>query len=148
MRLLHSPSIDFIEGHVLLHSPLFERGYHVDVIHLSLACFLKGPGWPSSERTPCNRLYLPNYILWRLVWTIVTPGGGFTLILVALPPPPRSYCTPPSLHISVISLFVSILLSAPLSPDNLLYNGHDPYENGNTCSYRGCWVTSTMVLAI
>ena len=147
MRLLHSPGIDFIEGHVLLHPPLFKQGYHVDAIHLSLACFLKGLRLPSSERTPYNRLYLPNYILWRLAWTIVTPGKRIHADSCC-PPPPGSYCIPPSLHISIISLFVSILLSAPLSPDNLLCNGHHPCENGNTCSYRGCWVTSAMVLAI
>ena len=42
MRLLHSPGVRFIEGHVLVHPFLLERRYHVDVIHLSLACFLEG----------------------------------------------------------------------------------------------------------
>ena len=41
--LFHSFGICFIEGHVLVRPPLFERGYHVDIIHLSLACFLEGP---------------------------------------------------------------------------------------------------------
>ena len=40
--LLHSSGICFIEGHVLVRLPLFERGYHVDAIHLSLVCFLEG----------------------------------------------------------------------------------------------------------
>ena len=85
MRLLHSPGIGFIEGHVLLRLPLFEREYHVDAIHLSLACFLKGLEWPSSERTLYNRLYLLDYTLWRQAWTIVPAGRGFALILVAPP---------------------------------------------------------------
>ena len=40
--LLHSSSICFTEGHVLVCPPLLKRGYHVDVVHLSLACFLEG----------------------------------------------------------------------------------------------------------
>ena len=64
------------------------------------------------------------------------------------PPSPRTYYTPPSLHISAIFPFVSILLSAHLSPDNLPCNGYDPCGNGNTYSYRGCWVTNAMVSAI
>ena len=42
MRLLHSTSIFFVERHVLVCPSLLERGYHVDVIHLSLVCFLEG----------------------------------------------------------------------------------------------------------
>ena len=41
--LFHSLGIYFIEGHILVHPPLFKRGYHVDAIHLSLAFFLEGP---------------------------------------------------------------------------------------------------------
>ena len=41
--LFHSSGICFIEGHVLVRLPLFKWGYHVDAIHLSLACFLEGP---------------------------------------------------------------------------------------------------------
>ena len=41
--LSHSPGIGFVEGHILVHLPLFERGYHVNAIHLSLACFFEGP---------------------------------------------------------------------------------------------------------
>ena len=41
--LSYSPGIDIVEGHILVHLSLFEWGYHVDAIHLTLACFLKGP---------------------------------------------------------------------------------------------------------
>ena len=40
--LFHSSGICFIEGHVLVRPLLFEWGYHVDAIHLSLVCFLEG----------------------------------------------------------------------------------------------------------
>ena len=43
MGLFHSFDICFIEGHILIRPPLFKWGYHVDAIHLSLACFLEGP---------------------------------------------------------------------------------------------------------
>ena len=41
MRLLHSPGVRFIEGHVLVCPFLLERRYHMDAIHLSLAYFLE-----------------------------------------------------------------------------------------------------------
>ena len=41
--LSHSPVIGFVEGYILVHPSLFERGYHVNAIHLSLACLFKGP---------------------------------------------------------------------------------------------------------
>ena len=41
--LFHSSSICFIERHVLVRPSMFERWYHMDAVHLSLACFLKGP---------------------------------------------------------------------------------------------------------
>ena len=42
MRLLQSPSISFVERHVLVRLSLLKRRYHIDVVHLPLACFLKG----------------------------------------------------------------------------------------------------------
>ena len=41
--LFYSSDICFIEGHVLVCPPLFEQGYHMNAIHLSLACFLERP---------------------------------------------------------------------------------------------------------
>ena len=40
--LFHSSGISFIEGHVLVRPSMFERWYHIDVVHLSLVCFLEG----------------------------------------------------------------------------------------------------------
>ena len=62
--------------------------------------------------------------------------------------PPRSYCTPPSSHISVTFPFISAFLSALLSPNNFPCNGHDPCGNGSTYSYRGCGVTNEGASAI
>ena len=84
VRLLHSFGICFIEGHILVRLFLLKRRYHVDVIHLSLACFLEGFEWPSCEWPFCNRLSLSNHILGRLGWMIITPGRGLMLALIAI----------------------------------------------------------------
>ena len=42
VKLLHSLGIRFIEGHILVCPFLLGRWYHMDAIHLSLACFLEG----------------------------------------------------------------------------------------------------------
>ena len=39
--LFHSSGIGFIEGHVLVRPSMFERWYHMDAIHLSLAFFIE-----------------------------------------------------------------------------------------------------------
>ena len=62
--------------------------------------------------------------------------------------PPLNLLYSPSSHISAISPFVSILLSAPLSPENLPCNSHDLCGNSNTYSYRGCGVMNVVVSAI
>ena len=57
--------------------------------------FLRDLNDPPMKGPPRNRLYLPDYILRRLAWTIVTPGREFTLILVA----PLEVTVLPLLHI-------------------------------------------------
>ena len=85
MWLLHSPDVHFIEGHLLVCSFLLKRRYHVDIIQLSLACFLEGFERPSCEGYLGNYLYLPNHVLCRLEQLFVTPGRGPMLALIAIP---------------------------------------------------------------
>ena len=83
MGLSHSPGFGFIEGRILVRPSLFERGYHVNAIHLQLGSLFEGSERSFSQRTPRNRLYLPDDILRGLTGTIVTPGSKFALTLVA-----------------------------------------------------------------
>ena len=76
--------------------------------------------------------------------TIVTPRSKFTLILIA----PLEATVLSLLHISLEFPFLYqlfyMLLQVPTIP---LCNGHDPCENDNTCSYRGCGVKSAAASA-
>ena len=52
MGLSHSSGIGFVEGHILVRPSLFERGYHVNAIHLPLVAFLRDLNDPPVRGPP------------------------------------------------------------------------------------------------
>ena len=79
------PRVFLVERHILVRSSLLERGYHMDAIHLPLACFLEGSEWPSCERSSCDCFYFPNHILWGLERVILVPGHEIVLAFISIP---------------------------------------------------------------
>ena len=50
--LSHSPGVGLAEGHILVRSSLFERGYHVNAIHLPLGGLPEGSEGSFGQGTP------------------------------------------------------------------------------------------------
>ena len=47
--------------------------------------FLSDLNDPPESGPPCNHVYLPDHLVWRLGWTIVILGEGFMLDFIVVP---------------------------------------------------------------